>query len=123
MFWERWHEQKVDCSKILGEKLFFKVSSPSTFTFGCKKHFWLLVIEDNTDNSWTYFSKEKLKLKNMLLVLIKDLKTKYGIQVKNACCDSAGENDDSEKACIQEGMGIKFEYTVSDTQHQNGHTG
>ena len=40
-------KKAVDCSKILGEKLFFDISSPLTPTFGGKKH-WLLVIEDSS---------------------------------------------------------------------------
>ena len=34
--------------QILGERLFFNVSSPLTHIFGCKEH-WLLLMEDSTD--------------------------------------------------------------------------
>ena len=54
-------KKAVACSKILEERLFFVISSPSTSTFGGKKH-WLLVIEDSTDYVWSYFSKEKMYL-------------------------------------------------------------
>ena len=45
-----------------------------TSTFGSKKH-WLLVIEDCTNYEWSYFLKEKPKLKKMMLDSIKNLKT------------------------------------------------
>ena len=41
-------KKTVDCSKVLGERLFFDISSPSTPTFEGKKH-WLLVVEDSRD--------------------------------------------------------------------------
>ena len=36
----------------------------------------------------------------------------YGINMKYAQGDNAGENEDFEKACKKEGMGIQFEYAV-----------
>ena len=54
----RVHIRDVEHSKILGERLIFDISSPSTFTFRGKKY-WLLVIKDSTDNAWSYFLKEK----------------------------------------------------------------
>ena len=42
------HKKAVECSKILGERLFFDISSPLTPTVGGKKH-WLLVMEDSSD--------------------------------------------------------------------------
>ena len=44
------------------------VSSPSTTTFGGKKH-WLLVIEDSANYAESYFSKEKLSLKNVIVLI------------------------------------------------------
>ena len=74
-------KRAVDHSKILGERLLFDISSPSTPTFGGKKH-WLLVLEDSTE--W----------KNLMLGSIKSFKTKCGIQVRYAQCDNTGENID-----------------------------
>ena len=49
------------CSKFFGEILFFEITSPSTPTFGGKKH-GLLVIEDSTNYGWSYFLKGKSDL-------------------------------------------------------------
>ena len=64
----RVNKKAVEHFKILGETLFFDITSPSTSTFGGKKH-WLLVIEDCTDYEWSYFLKENSKLKNVMLSL------------------------------------------------------
>ena len=65
-------------SKNLGEKLFFNISLPFTPTLRGKKH-WLLVIEHNADYAWSFFLKEKSELKYVILGLVKDMNTKYGV--------------------------------------------
>ena len=70
----------VHC-KVWRERLFFNISSLLTPSLGGKKH-WLLVIEDSTDFSRIYFLKEKLELKNVMMLLMKDIKAMYGINVK-----------------------------------------
>ena len=70
----------------------------------------MLVIEDITNYLWSYFQKEKLELKNVMMGLIKNLKTKYNIQVQYMCCNNAKENVDFERVCKQERMGLEFEY-------------
>ena len=70
------------CSKFLGERLFFDTSSSSTNMFEGKKN-GLLVMEKALILNRVIF-KERLELKNMMLGLIIDLKTKYGIQVMYA---------------------------------------
>ena len=52
--------------------------------------------------------------------LTTDLKATFSMNVKYARCDNAWENDDFERACRQEGMGIQFEYTMPGTQQENG---
>ena len=84
-------KKAVPCSQILGERLFFDISSPTTPTFGGKRH-WLLVIDDYSNYCWSFFSSEKSDLTQKMLVLIKDLKTKYNLQVQQFQCDNAGEN-------------------------------
>ena len=70
----------VAWSTILGERLFFDISSPSTPTFGSKKH-WLLIIDDSS-NFLEFHSKENSNLVDIILGLIEKLKNKYNLQ----CC-------------------------------------
>ena len=66
-------KKAVPCLQFLGERLFFDISSPSTPTFGGKRH-WLLVIDDHSDYCWSFFLSEKSNLTQKMLVLVKDLK-------------------------------------------------
>ena len=79
----------LDHSTIFGERLFFDISSPFTPTLRDKKH-CLFVVEDSTGYAWSYVLKEKFELKNVILGLIKNLKTKYVFQIQYAYCDNAG---------------------------------
>ena len=63
---------------------------------------------------------EKSDLTKKMIGLIKDLKTKYNLQVQRLRCDNTGENQAFKKACNQEGLGIDFEYTAPGTPQQNG---
>ena len=56
----------------------------------------------------------------MMMGLVKNLKSKYNIQVQYLCYDNTGENVDFEKACKQEGMGMEFEFTTPGTPQWNG---
>ena len=62
--------------KILGEKLFFDITSPSSLTLGSKWH-WLLIIDDSSNYIWSFFLKEKFNLADTMVGLIENLKTKY----------------------------------------------
>ena len=106
-------------SKILREMLFFNISSSLIPTFGGRKH-WLLDMEDSTNYAWSNFLNEKSDLKNVIMSLIGNLKTKDNIQVWHLNSDNAGEKDDFKGACIHEGMGMEFEYTTPGTLQQNG---
>ena len=79
-------KKAVPCLKLLGERLFFDISSPSTPTFGSKWH-WLLVIDDSSNYIWSFFLKEKSNLADAMVVLIKNLKNKYNLQVQFLHCD------------------------------------
>ena len=83
------NKKDVNATKILDERLFFDTSSPSTSTFGGKK-LWLSVA------GMDLFFKRKLQIKNVMLGLIKNLKTNYCIWVRYAQCHNAGESKDFE---------------------------
>ena len=113
--------QQEGCTLLVsfGGRLFFDISSPSTLTFGRKRH-WLLAIDDCSDYCWSFFLCEKSDLTQTMLVLINNLKIKYNLQVQRLCCHNAGENQAFERICKQEGLGIDFEYTAPGTPQQNG---
>ena len=74
------------------KRLFIDISSPSTASIVSKKH-WLLVVEDSTDYSLSYFSQEKFKVKDMMMSLLKELQAMYVITVRYNHGDNAGESE------------------------------
>ena len=95
-------EQKGCCSfKSYGREAFLWYKLSLNSTFGDKKH-WLLVVEDSSDYVWSFFLKEKPDLADTMLGLVKNLKTKYNLQVQYLCCDNAYENVVFEEAYKQE---------------------
>ena len=68
--------QPIEQSKVNGERLFMDISSPIVKSLD-GNYQWLLILGDCSDNSWSYFLKEKSDLKWNVLVLIKELKAKY----------------------------------------------
>eukprot|EP01083_Nonionella_stella_P004795 13981_1 len=112
-------KDSVERSKTPGGRLFIDISSPKTKSIGGSKH-WLLVVDDCSDNTFSFFLKKKSDQYDVLIGFVKDLKAKHGMSVRNIRCDNAGENTYLEKMCKREGLGITFEYTAPDTPQQNG---
>jgi len=54
-----------------------------------------------------------------LIPLLKELWDTYKKKIKHIRSDNAGENNILNKQCIEEEMGILFEYTASGTPQQN----
>ena len=74
-----------------GKRLFLDISSIQTISYGGSK-FWLLIMDDHTDKTWSYFLKSKDQLSSKLIGLIKNLKATHGVKVQTLRCDNAGEN-------------------------------
>ena len=74
-------KKAVAQSEILGERLFFDISSPSTPTFGGRKH-WLHVISNNGNYICSFYLKEKSDLADIMIDLIKNLKNKHNLEVQ-----------------------------------------
>ena len=105
-------------SDIAGERLFIDISSVKKKSLGGSK-FWLLILDDCTDQAWSHFLKKKDHQVKILIEFIKDLKA-HGKVVKYIRCDNAGENISFENECKKEGLGIKFEYTSPNSPQFNG---
>ena len=80
----------------------------------------MLVVDDCTDYAWSFFLKQKIETKDIIIALIKELKQAYDINVKTIGCNNSGENNALQRICKQEGLGITFEYTAPGTPQQNG---
>jgi hypothetical protein len=106
-------------STIPGERLGFDISSIKDESIGGSK-FWLLIVDEATDYSWSFFLKAKSETPKRMAELIGDLKTKYNKLVKFLRCDGAGENKKTDELLKTKNFGITFEYTAPGTPQQNG---
>jgi transposase InsO family protein len=113
------NKEKVERAGKMGERLFMDISSIKTESFGSKK-FWLLLVDDATDCSFSFFLSAKSQLSQTVRDFIKDIKMKHGIETKIIRCDNGGENKGLEKDAKKEGLGLTFEYTAPRTPQQNG---
>ena len=85
---------------------------------GVKRH-WLIVVDEFSDCSHSFFSKRMSDQIEMIPIWIKALKAKYGIDIKYVRSDNSGENKSLQKECDKQNHGIIFEFTAPGTPQQN----
>jgi len=84
------------------------ISSTENKSYG-KKRFWLLVVlDDATDYCWSFFLKQKSKTGKVLMDLIKRLKDNKNVTVKKIHCDTAGENMAFEVEAETQQLGLQL---------------
>ena len=109
----------VTSKKNPGKRIFIDISSPMTVNLG-GKHRWLLVVDDCTNMTWSYFLKKKSETSDKSLSLIKNLKSKYEIVVKIVFCDNEGENIALQHTCEKESLGVSFGLKAPGTHNKMG---
>ena len=67
----------------------------------------------------TVFLKRKSDQIDLLPVWIKELKAKYGTDIKYIRLDNSGENRSLQKECDKQNLGIIIEFTAPGTPQQN----
>ena len=80
---------------------------PKARSIGGAKH-WLLILDDHSDCSTSFFIKRKDELAERVLTFVKNLVRILGRPVKKIRCDNAGENTALEKQSKKEGISIFF---------------
>ena len=101
-----------------GYRLFIDISSFKHESMGGKRH-WLIVVDEFSDCSHSFFLKRKSDQIELLPVWIKELKAKYGTDIKYIRLDNSGENRSLQKECDKQNLGIIFEFTAPGTPQQN----
>ena len=66
------------------------------------------------------FLRKKSDLARQESRLIKRLNDQHGIKIKVIRCNNVGEHRKMKEACVELGLGKKFEYTAVVTLQQNG---
>ena len=82
-----------------------------------KKHL-LLIVDEATDYSHSFFIKKKSNVETMIL-WIKNLYMKYHIRIKRIRFDNSGEKRMLQEKPNQQKLGIKFKFTAPETPQQN----
>ena len=101
-----------------GYRLFIDISSFKHESMGGKRH-WLIVVDEFSDCSHSFFLKSKSDQIELFPAWMKELKAKYGIDIKYVRLDNSGENRVLQKECSKQNLGIIFEFTAPGTPQQN----
>ena len=101
-----------------GYRLFIDISSFKHESMGGKRH-WLIVVDEFGDCSHSFFLKRKNDQIELFPDWIKELKAKYGIDIKYIRLDNSGENKGLKDECEKQNLGIIFEFTAPGTPQQN----
>ena len=101
-----------------GYRLFIDISSFKHESMGGKRH-WLIVVDEFSDCSHSFFLKRKSDQIELLPAWMKELKAKYGIDIKYIRLDNSGENKGLKDECEKLNLGLIFESTARGTPPQN----
>ena len=111
-------EKEKQVPRRPGYRLFIDISSFKHESMGGKRH-WLNVVDELSDCSHSFFLKKKSDQIEMIPIWIKELKAKYGIDIKYIRLDKSGENRSLQKECDKQNLGIIYEFTAPGTPQQN----
>ena len=111
-------QTKVIATK-LGERLY--IDSSSMQLKGKSAHtYWVMAVDDKTNQSWSFFVPHKDEQVDPLYELLLKLK-KNGTPCKYIRCDNAGENKLLKEAVDNSpDLDIEFEFTPRDSPQYNG---
>ena len=101
-----------------GYRSFVDISSFKHECMGGKRH-WLIVVDEFSDCSHSFFLKRKSDQIELFPIWIKELKAKYGIDIKYIRLDNSWENRSLQKDCDKQNLGIIFEFSAPGTPQQN----
>jgi hypothetical protein len=103
----------------IGERIYVDISSIKATSYGGNK-FWVLVVDDKTNKSWSFFVKHKDDQVEPLMGFLREM-VKNGTPVKYIRLDNSGENKSWQKAVEADPhLKVKFEFTPRDSPQYNG---
>jgi len=108
------NKETKTCSTVPGKWLFIDISSVKNKSYG-RLQFWLLVVDNATDLSFSLFLKSKDQTAQAMITLIKSLRDEENIVVKKIQCDNSGENFSFQAKAKQKGLGLHFKFTACQT--------
>jgi hypothetical protein len=114
-------EPSENTATVKGKRLMIDISWIKTESVA-KNRYWLLIMDEYTNFSWSYFMKNKDDQVSIVIKHIKMLQNEPKIKVKYIGCDKSGENHDIQNYLRERYPKIrcKFEFTAPDSPQQNG---
>ena len=79
----------------------------------------MIVVDEFSDRNHSFFLKRKSDQIELLPVWMKELKAKYGIDIKYVRLDNSGENRSLQRECSKQNLGIIFVFTAPGSTQQN----
>ena len=101
-----------------GYRMIIDISSFKHECMGGKRH-WLIVVHKFSDCSHSFFLKRKSDQIELVPIWIKELKAKYGIDIKYIRLDNSGGSRSLQKQCDKLNLSIIFEFSPPGTPQQN----
>ena len=102
-----------------GEQIYIDISSIKFKSFGGNQ-FWLLVLDDCSGKSWSFFLRHKDHQVEVLVKFLLEMK-KNNTPVELIQCDNAGENKSLQEAVEKHPtLSVQFEYTPRNSPQYNG---
>ena len=107
-------------SSTPGERIFLDITHSKTKTFG-RSRYWLGIVDDATDMTWSFMLKRKGDLPKTVMTFLRKMR-KNGTPVKYIRLDNAGENIDLQNKCKDSTdlSEVEFEFTPRDSPEYNG---
>jgi hypothetical protein len=102
-----------------GERIFIDISSIKFKSYGGTKY-WLLAVDDKSDQSWSFFLRKKSDLADRMMPFLRQMK-KDKTPVVWICADNAGENLTLKQLIANDPhLNAKFEETPRASPQYNG---
>jgi hypothetical protein len=111
-------KETIPRCEVPGERIYIDISKFTHPSLTGSK-FWLLVVDDATDYTWSFFLKKKSETTDKMLGFLKSMVNR-GSPVHRIRCDNSGENNFLQSTLRDQGSAISFEYTSPGTPQQNG---
>jgi hypothetical protein len=104
-------------STVAGERIFVDISGPYKKSI-VGSDYWVLVVDEHTGKSWSFFTKKKSNLSVIIDNFLIKLKA-ADFKVRFLRCDNAGENLRA-LVSVCDSHGVTIEYTAPNTPQYNG---
>jgi len=109
----------LSTSRVL-ELLHMDLFGPTTYASLGGNKYCLVIVDDYSEYTWTFFLQDKAKVASILKKFAKNAQNQFDVKIKKIRSDNGKEFDNTniEEYCYE--FGIKHEFSSTYTPQQNG---